>query len=189
MDRSTNVWWVWHDFPLIDWWNDHFAYRKQESHAKASHPKELWDCCPLTSCSWSQSRRLLWIPGSSWLELTWALKLSVSFRYLAVECSAWISGQQRHWVNSGDFEWGLAGCTCLHSVTRIDECWTCWIQLNMAKAVEMNCTFYKHACNATLDSGKSGSLSAVQPRLNGPVRLTLLSQCYNNELRRTMKDS
>jgi len=51
----------------------------------------------------------------------------------------------------------------------------------------MNCSFYKNAANAAWDImglANLGRSAAVQPRLNGPVRLKLL---YHNELRRTRR--
>ena len=88
-------------FIMFYWWSDRFAwvsarFCKQESHTKASHPKELWDWCPLKSCSQSISVSVSQTTTDPWIFLAGADK---AFRYLAVECRAiWISGQQfGHW--------------------------------------------------------------------------------------------
>ena len=172
----------------------------QDSASRKATPKLLIQKSSETDAHWkvvlslsqSQSRRLLRIPGSSLLELTKA------FRYLAVECRAiWISGQQFGalesgvWIVcvlfrcarvnsdiSGDFE--RLRLSRLHSVTRIDKCWTCWIQIEtpVQEAVEMNCSFYKNAANAAWDI--MGLANLVDLQLCNPGWMVLWGwNCYH----------
>lgn len=120
----------------------------QDSASRKATPKLLIQKSSETDAHWkvvlslsqSQSRRLLRIPGSSWLELT---KLSVILPSNAVPFGFWTAIRALEsgvWIVcvlfrcarvnsdiSGDFE--RLGLSRLHSVTRIDKCWTCWIQL------------------------------------------------------------